>query len=78
MEIKLAELSPEMEEAVLVAWRKNAGDAVAKGDILYEVETDKVVTEVEADFTGKLTETCVEEGDRVSVGEVLARANCDD
>ncbi len=41
-------LSPTMEEGRLVEWKKQEGDAVAVGDVLAEVETDKAVMELVA------------------------------
>lgn len=71
-DIRLPQLSPNMEEAVLVAWQKQVGDRVERGEVLYEVETDKVISEVESDYTGILLTQLVEEGDRVSPDQVVA------
>lgn len=49
-------LSPGMTEGVIVAWRKGVGDQVRAGDVLFEVETDKAVMEVEAALDGMLAE----------------------
>lgn len=70
--IIMPKLSAKMEKGVLTAWVKNEGDAVKKGDILFEVETDKVVSEVESLENGILARTCFDEGDEVSVGAVVA------
>ena len=70
--IKMPKLSGDMENGVIVAWNKEPGDIVNKGDILYEVETDKVVIEVESTETGILKEVYFEEGDNVSVDEIVA------
>ncbi|MGB5440774.1 MAG: biotin/lipoyl-containing protein, partial [Gammaproteobacteria bacterium] len=45
--IKMPQLSDTMTEGVLVSWEKNIGDAVARGDIVATVETDKAVMDVE-------------------------------
>ncbi len=56
----------------LIAWLKQPGDAVAKGDVLFEVETDKSVAEVEAQHGGFLTDVTAAGGDDVPVGQVIA------
>lgn len=70
---KLPSLSEDMAEAVLVAWMKESGEVFKEGDLLYEVEADKVVHQVEATEAGTLIEQLVEEGDHVQVGQALAR-----
>ena len=56
-------LSPTMEEGRLVKWLKNEGDAVATGDVLAEVETDKAVMELVARADGVLRKRLLAEGD---------------
>jgi pyruvate dehydrogenase E2 component (dihydrolipoamide acetyltransferase) len=65
-------LSPTMEEGRLVEWKKNEGDAVAQGDVLAEVETDKAVMELVARAAGTLIKVDVKAGSTVQVGTVLA------
>ena len=65
-------LSPTMEEGRLVEWKKNEGDAVAQGDVLAEVETDKAVMELVARAAGTLLKVDVKAGSTVPVGSVLA------
>ena len=55
-------LSPTMEEGRLVEWKKNEGDAVAVGDVLAEVETDKAVMELVARAAGTLIKQAVAAG----------------
>ena len=64
-------LSPTMEEGRLVEWKKAEGDAVATGDVLAEVETDKAVMELVARADGVLLKRVVGEGDTVPVAEVV-------
>src|SRR5262245_5627610 len=64
-------LSPTMEEGRLVEWKKNEGDAVAQGDVLAEVETDKAVMELVARAAGTLLKVEVKGGSTVPVGTVL-------
>lgn len=70
--IHMPKLSPEMEKGVLVAWNKEPGDVIKKGDILFEVETEKVVSEVEATEDGIMGEQFAEEGDEVTVDAEVA------
>jgi len=65
-------LSPTMEEGRLVEWKKQAGDAVAVGDILAEVETDKAVMELVARVGGVLLRHTVEAGATVPVSAEVA------
>jgi pyruvate dehydrogenase E2 component (dihydrolipoamide acetyltransferase) len=65
-------LSPTMEEGRLVKWLKNEGDAVAKGDVLAEVETDKAVMELVARGEGVLRKRLIAEGDTSPVGQLIA------
>jgi pyruvate dehydrogenase E2 component (dihydrolipoamide acetyltransferase) len=65
-------LSPTMEEGQLVRWLKAEGDAVANGDILAEIETDKATMELVARGEGVLRKIFVAEGVTAPVGEVIA------
>lgn len=76
--IEMPKLNGSMEKAVIVSWNKEVGDIVNKGDVLYEVETDKVVIEVESTEEGTLKEVCFEEGDNVAVGEIVAKIEIND
>jgi pyruvate dehydrogenase E2 component (dihydrolipoamide acetyltransferase) len=70
-EIKLPRLGQGMESGTIVKWLKSEGDAVEKGEPLYELDTDKVTQEVEADATGVLLKIAVQEGE-VPVGQTVA------
>jgi pyruvate dehydrogenase E2 component (dihydrolipoamide acetyltransferase) len=60
-----------MESGTIVKWLKSEGESVEKGEALYELDTDKVTQEVEADFAGVLLKIAVQEGE-VPVGETIA------
>jgi pyruvate dehydrogenase E2 component (dihydrolipoamide acetyltransferase) len=60
-----------MESGTIVKWLKSEGDAVEKGEPLYELDTDKVTQEVEADASGVLLKIAVSEGE-VEVGKTIA------
>jgi len=61
-----------MEEATLVKWHKQEGDGVRKGDVLFEIETDKAVLEVESFHEGTLLKILVKEGETVPVSVPVA------
>ena len=71
-EIIMPALGMAQETGRLVAWLKNEGDAVKKGDPLMEVETDKSTMEVEAQHDGFLANVSAFENTDVPVGEVVA------
>lgn len=60
------------EECTLLAWHKDEGDPVHRGDVLFEIETDKAVMEVEAFAEGVLLKRLVEAGETVPVNSVCA------
>jgi len=65
-------LGADMTAGTLVEWRKQPGDAVRRGDIIAEVETDKADVEVEIFMNGVLEHILVEPGEKVPVGTPLA------
>jgi pyruvate dehydrogenase E2 component (dihydrolipoamide acetyltransferase) len=65
-------LGADMQTGTLVAWRKQPGDHVERGDIIAEVESDKADVEVEIFMTGTLETILVEPGTKVPVGTPLA------
>ncbi len=73
IEILMPALSPTMTEGNLVKWHKSVGDAVAAGDILAEIETDKATMEVEAVDEGTMGKILIAEGaESVAVNTPIA------
>src|SRR4051812_42986753 len=70
-EIILPRLGQGMESGTIVKWLKSEGDRIEKGEPLYELDTDKVTQEVEAEASGVLLKIAVQEGE-VPVGETIA------
>jgi pyruvate dehydrogenase E2 component (dihydrolipoamide acetyltransferase) len=70
-EVKLPRLGQGMESGTIVRWLKAEGEPVEKGEPLYEVDTEKVTQEVEAEVAGVLLKIAVPEGD-VDVGQTIA------
>ena len=71
-EVKMPQLGMNQDSAVIVSWLRRAGDKVASGEPIFEVETDKATMEVEAATDGYLAGLRVEEGADVPVGDVIA------
>ncbi len=71
-ELKMPKLRPEMERGVLCAWLKEPDEAYRKGEAIFEIETEKVVNQVEAEQDGVMGRQLVEEGDEVAVGAPIA------
>ncbi len=72
IEIKVPQLPESVSDATLIAWHKNAGEAVARGENLVDLETDKVVLEVPAPAAGTIAKILIENGATVVAGDVLA------
>ena len=70
-EVKLPRLGQGMEAGTIVKWLKSEGDRVEKGEPLYELDTDKVTQEVEADVSGVLLKITVAQGE-AEVGRTIA------
>ena len=70
--VQLIQLSPTMEEGLIVSWSKKPGDKISTGDIIAEVETDKATMEMESYFDGILLEIFVPAGSTAKVGTALA------
>ncbi len=75
-DILMPALSPTMTEGKLARWLKKEGDAVAPGDVIAEIETDKAMMEVEAIDEGVIEKILVSEGSEgVAVNTPIARLN---
>lgn len=72
LSIKVPPLGESIVEATVSRWLKKQGDAVASGDTIVELETDKITVEVPAPKAGVLTTLSVAEGDVVKVDQLLA------
>src|SRR4249919_1792178 len=70
--IKVPPLGESIVEATVSRWLKKEGDAVAPGDTIVELETDKITVEVPAMSGGVLTKRAHNEGDVVKVDDLLA------
>lgn len=73
VEVNVPVFAESITEGTLLTWHKKAGEAVARDEVLVEIETDKVVLEVPAPQAGVLVEIIVNEGDTVESQQVLAK-----
>jgi pyruvate/2-oxoglutarate/acetoin dehydrogenase E1 component len=73
VDIGMPRLSDSMEEATILTWLKRPGDAVARGEALVEVETDKATMVYESEAAGVLEEIVVDDGSTADLGAVIAR-----
>src|SRR5713226_7932616 len=71
-ELKMPKLGESVTEGTIGKWLKQPGDKVNKYDLLVEVKTDKVNTEIPSPVAGTLKEVKVEEGQTVPIGTLLA------
>ena len=72
-DVTMPRLGETVTEGTITRWFKNVGDTVAMDEILFEVSTDKVDSEVPSPIAGTLTEILANEGAVVEVGQILAR-----
>src|ERR1035438_435039 len=70
--ILMPRLSDTMTEGVIASWHKKVGDAVKKGDLLAEVETDKATMELEKYKDGTLVHVWCDKGSKLQVNDLLA------
>ena len=73
VDVEMPKMGESITEGMVIEWHKQPGDRVEQDEILLEIGTDKVDTEVPSPTGGVLTETLVEEGDTVEVGTIIAR-----
>ena len=72
LELKLEPVSEEQEYGTIARWLKREGDRVSPGEVIVEVEAEKVTQEVEAPVAGVLESILAVEGDEIRVGDVIA------
>jgi pyruvate/2-oxoglutarate dehydrogenase complex dihydrolipoamide acyltransferase (E2) component len=75
--LKLARVGMNMQEATITKWHKQPGDSFRAGDALYDFETEKVTQEVEATANGTLLDILVAEGEEAQVGQALCTVDMD-
>nr|CAD7589905.1 unnamed protein product [Timema genevievae] len=72
-ELKMPSLSPTMSEGTIVKWMKKEGDAIAAGDVICDIQTDKAIISLETEEEGILAKILVPENTKdIPVGQVIA------
>jgi pyruvate dehydrogenase E2 component (dihydrolipoamide acetyltransferase) len=71
-QVTLPRLGQGMETGTIVRWLKSEGETVEKGEPLYELDTEKVTQEVEAESSGVLLKILAGEGEEIEVGKTIA------
>lgn len=70
-EIKMPKLGLTMEKGQVMKWHKEPGDKITEGEVVVEIESDKITNEVKAEKEGYLAQKLIDVGETVPVGEVL-------
>ena len=77
-DIIMPKVSNELEEAILINWQVNVGDRVKKGDIIFNVETEKTTLEVESEYSGVILGIFIENGTKVPLFTVVGKMEIDE
>lgn len=77
MDIIMPKMGESVSEGTIIKWHKKIGDKVKRDEIIFEISTDKVDTEIPSPSDGILSEILVQEGQTVEVGTVVARLQTD-
>ena len=75
MDIVMPKMGESVNEGTIIKWHKKVGDSVKQDEIIFEISTDKVDTEIPSPAEGVLKEIKIKEGDTVEVGAVVAIIN---
>ncbi|MCX8095134.1 MAG: 2-oxo acid dehydrogenase subunit E2 [Caldisericia bacterium] len=71
-ELRMPKFGLTMEEGVITKWYKNEGDYIEKGEIVCEIESEKIINDLESPVSGILKKILVREGESKKVGDVIA------
>ncbi len=77
-DIIIPKLYEDMEKAVFVEWLKNVGDTVEAEDVIFTLETDKSVFDVESEFSGVIKEATVESEAEVIPMQVVGKIEAEE
>ena len=72
MDVVMPKMGESVSEGTIIKWHKKKGDTVKRDEVIFEISTDKVDTEIPSPIEGVLTDIKVNEGDTVEVGTVVA------
>ena len=77
IEFKMPKLGESITEAAIITWFKNVGDTIEEDEMLLEVATDKVDSEVPSTTSGTISEILFKENDVIKIGDTIAIINTD-
>jgi 2-oxoglutarate dehydrogenase E2 component (dihydrolipoamide succinyltransferase) len=77
IEFKMPKLGESITEAAIITWFKNVGDTIEEDEMLLEVATDKVDSEVPSTTSGTIAEILFKENDVIKIGDTIAIINTD-
>jgi 2-oxoglutarate dehydrogenase E2 component (dihydrolipoamide succinyltransferase) len=72
MDVIMPKMGESVNEGTIIKWHKKVGDKIKRDEIIFEISTDKVDTEIPSSSNGVLSEIKVQEGETVEVGTVVA------
>jgi pyruvate dehydrogenase E2 component (dihydrolipoyllysine-residue acetyltransferase) len=75
MDIVMPKMGESISEGTIIKWHKKKGDEVKRDEIIFEISTDKVDTEIPSPADGVISEILFNEGDTVEVGTIVAKIN---
>ena len=75
--VVMPKMGESIMEGTIIEWRKKLGDSIEKDEILLEIGTDKVDSEIPSSHKGTITEILAEPNDVIEVGKVIARIETD-
>ncbi|MBH49535.1 MAG: diapophytoene dehydrogenase [Candidatus Marinimicrobia bacterium] len=78
VDVVMPKMGESITEGTILEWRKNLGDSIEKDEILLEIGTDKVDSEIPSSHSGTLVEVFANPNDVVEVGKVIAKINTDE
>lgn len=70
--IYLPKIGNQMEEGTITKWLVTPGSVISKGQIIFEMETDKASIDVESDYAGRVTKIIIGDGQSAKIGEPIA------
>ena len=78
VDVVMPKMGESITEGTILEWRKNLGDSIEKDEILLEIGTDKVDSEIPSSHSGTLVEVFANPNDVIEVGKVIAKINTDE
>ncbi len=77
IDVVMPKMGESLQEGTIIRWLKNVGDKVERDEMILEISTDKVDTEVPSPVTGIITKILAQEQETVEVGKVIAEIETD-